>query len=225
MTNTATMQVMSGGRRGARDGTLVLGALAVSLAIFVALPLLDALAPAPAAHYEVRSVNTLALPPPPPPPPPSAVLAEEPPPRPVPRLEEPPRLVPVVTALALAPPVGNPQGDYAVHFGFTPALDLPGDLVFDVADIDAPPRPIARIPPPYPPTARLRRIEGELVAEFIVTADGAVRDVQIVDAQPPGIFEQTALQTIRRWRFEPGLRDGAPVDVRVRQKLTFRLED
>ena len=39
----------------------------------------------------------------------------------------------------------------------------------------------------------------------------------------PGM--NAAVRAVKRWRFRPGTRNGAPVPVRVRQKITFRLED
>ncbi len=84
--------------------------------------------------------------------------------------------------------------------------------------------PVVRIPPPYPPAARRRRIEGYVVVEFTVTETGAVRDPKIVEARPPGVFDRAVLRAVRHWRFQPKRgKDGKPMAVRARQRLEFRL--
>lgn len=82
---------------------------------------------------------------------------------------------------------------------------------------------VVRTPPLYPPQARSRRIEGTVVVEFTVTERGEVEDPAIVEANPPGVFEQAVLQSVRRWRFKPKEKDGKPIAVRARQPLEFRL--
>ncbi|MFN3919007.1 MAG: TonB family protein [Methylohalobius sp.] len=82
---------------------------------------------------------------------------------------------------------------------------------------------VVRTPPLYPPEARSRGIEGKVVVEFTVTERGEVQDPAIVEASPPGVFEQAVLQSVRRWRFRPKEKDGKPIAVRARQPLEFKL--
>ncbi|GAB6068307.1 hypothetical protein JCM13664_16260 [Methylothermus subterraneus] len=82
---------------------------------------------------------------------------------------------------------------------------------------------IVRPPPLYPPEARSRRIEGRVVVEFTVTERGEVQDPVIIEANPPGVFDQAVLETVRKWRFRPKEQNGKPIAVRARQPLEFRL--
>lgn len=82
---------------------------------------------------------------------------------------------------------------------------------------------VVRTPPLYPPEARSRRIEGRVLVEFTVTERGEVEDPVIVEANPPGVFDQAVLQSVRKWRFKPKEKDGKPVAVRARQPLEFKL--
>jgi protein TonB len=55
-------------------------------------------------------------------------------------------------------------------------------------------------------------------ARFTIHADGSV-DVELIRATPNPRLNQLLLETLRRWRFFPALRDGRPVestqDIRV----------
>jgi protein TonB len=82
---------------------------------------------------------------------------------------------------------------------------------------------VVRTPPLYPPEARSRGIEGKVLVEFTVTESGEVQDPVIIEANPPGVFDQTVLETVRRWRFRPKEQNGKPIAVRARQPLEFKL--
>jgi protein TonB len=97
------------------------------------------------------------------------------------------------------------------------------DHVFELADVDRPPKPTLQVPPEYPYRARRRGVEGSVELRFTVTRDGRVTAIDVVRAQPQHLFEESAKQAVTRWRFEPAMRDGKPVDVRVQVQLDFKL--
>ncbi len=82
---------------------------------------------------------------------------------------------------------------------------------------------VVRTPPIYPPEARSRGIEGKVLVEFTVTEHGEVQDPVIIEANPPGVFDQAVLESVRRWRFRPKEQNGKPIAVRARQPLEFKL--
>lgn len=193
--------------------------------------------PVAAPRSEVVFLHHAALPPPP------RVYEEPardtaPAAHPVPRLQAPRATVPVAVPsgaltspfgvhlnLELAPGSGGLAFPIAAEAASVGTALGAGEIIFDVVQADSMPRALVRLTPLYPPRARLRRVEGEVLVEFVVGTDGMVRDAAIAYAQPPGEFEQAALQSVQRWRFEPGTKDGRAVPVRVRQKLMFKLED
>lgn len=82
-------------------------------------------------------------------------------------------------------------------------------------------RPTSAPRPRYPATAKRRRIEGYVTVRFTVTRQGRVSNPQVIAAQPSGVFEQAALDAIRRWRFRP-----QPADFPgVTQKIRFSLRN
>jgi len=203
----------------------VLLAAALTICIFLLLPFLETLTAPPAQDLSLRSADTAVLAPPPPPPPPRARADTRPPP-PKPELElRRQRLTPLQAAMNLTMAMGDIGGDFALDFGLS--SDALGDqmerLVFELGELDEPPRPLARLQPLYPVQARMRRIEGYVELEWVVEADGTTTGIEVVASHPAQVFTAAAMDAIRRWRFTPGTRNGRSVAVRVRQRVEFKL--
>ena len=204
----------------------MIASAACTLAVFVSLPLIDYY-----HHGGERDLNLLAMdrlePPPPPPPPPRRRLDPVAGPS-LPELarETPRPRLPLRANLRLDLALGDVTGDFALDFAVaTPGIEAgDADYIFDITEIDAPPRYISGIIPVYPPRARVQRIEGIVQLEFVVGLDGKVRGAKVIRATPEDIFDDAALRAVNRWTFKPGSRAGRPVVVRVRQDLQFSLE-
>ena len=113
----------------------------------------------------------------------------------------------------------------AVDLGAMDAEPGLGDaFIFDAGELDRPPRVTARVPPVYPYRARQREIEGEVRVKFLVSAEGVASRVSVVDADPPGWFEEAVLQIIPRWRFRPGVVEGRPVNAWMVTTVRFQLD-
>lgn len=65
------------------------------------------------------------------------------------------------------------------------------------------PNPIYRAKPAYPASARASKIQGTVVVSYSVSASGAVSNVHIVSASPPGIFNSATIAAVHQWRFKP----------------------
>jgi TonB family protein len=79
--------------------------------------------------------------------------------------------------------------------------------------------------PAFPDSARLTGVSGWVDVQFLVKADGSVSDPRIVGAEPVGVFEQSAMDAIRKWRYKPVLREGNAVDQRARLRMKFALDN
>lgn len=55
----------------------------------------------------------------------------------------------------------------------------------------------------YPGEAIQRQVEGDVVVEFTVTADGSVVNAAVLTSQPKGMFEASALRAVRNSRYAP----------------------
>jgi periplasmic protein TonB len=199
-------------------------AAAITILLYMALPYLERLSTPEQSGLTLRQVTTVQPP-----------VPVQPPPEPVPpeeaRAPRPPELQPPLRTLSLPPAnlglqmgMGAINGDFAWGFALQ---DFGGDvaaLVFELGELDEPPRPLVQLRPLYPPQARMRQIEGYVTVEFVVGTDGAVVDPVVTEAQPLEVFDQAALRAVARWRFSPGVRAGEAVAVRVRQRVEFRLQ-
>jgi protein TonB len=141
---------------------------------------------------------------------------------------EPPKQQPKVDFLPelsapslIAPDIGGPA--VALDPGLFGRSAPMGDMVFEASELDDAPRAIIRTPPQYPYRARQRRIEGSVWVRFLVSVDGTVSQISVVDAQPPGVFEQAVIDAVSRWRFEPGRLAGETVAAWVVAPITFDL--
>lgn len=77
----------------------------------------------------------------------------------------------------------------------------------------------------YPPQAREQGIEGHVVVRYDVDVDGRVRNVRVVSASPPEVFDEAAVQAVSRWRFRAPERGGEAQPVSgLESRLDFTLE-
>jgi len=166
------------------------------------------------------------LPPPVKEPPPVAPSTSQPVPLRVPQLEVPqPQLAQLPVSIDLdAPELRLPlTQDVSFNVRSDELINTMEQITFEVGELDEPPRPLARLAPVYPPRARMRRQEGYVVVEFVVDPSGTVNEVDVVESEPGDLFSAAAMQAVRQWNFEPGMKSGEAVSSRVRQRLTFTL--
>jgi protein TonB len=77
----------------------------------------------------------------------------------------------------------------------------------------------------YTQEAKDAGIQGTVVLDAEVLADGTVGDVKVKQSLDTkyGLDEQ-AVKAVKQWTFEPGTKDGKPVPVRVDIEITFTLK-
>jgi protein TonB len=86
--------------------------------------------------------------------------------------------------------------------------------------------PLVRIEPEYPMQARQRGIEGWVVLEFTISRAGTVKDPAVVAAHPGTVFNRSALQAVRKWKYNPKIQNGQAVErPGVKVRLDFYMED
>jgi protein TonB len=85
-----------------------------------------------------------------------------------------------------------------------------------------PPRQIKRVNPEYPVTALSSRVQGVVILEATIGADGRVSDVRVVRSIP--LLDTAAVEAVRQWVYEPtivnGVRNPVIISVAVEFKLT-----
>ena len=74
----------------------------------------------------------------------------------------------------------------------------------------------------YPQDAINAKVQGVVVLDVLVDADGVPSDVQVVQSIP--MLDAAAIDAVRKWRYEPTLMNGKPVPVAMTVSVNFSLE-
>src|SRR4029079_7407859 len=167
------------------------------------IPALDDQQPPPPPPPPASSRQRGTPPPPPPPPPPPAASNDQTPPPPPP----PPRAPCKAQTPPPPPPPPPPAPRYSV-----PDDDFAKGAVVPGTSGLTPPKVQHMVQPKYTSEAMRAKIQGQVVVQLIVDAQGAVTNARIIAGLAPDLDEQS-LVAVRQWRFEPGTLDGQAVRV------------
>jgi protein TonB len=89
---------------------------------------------------------------------------------------------------------------------------------------DGGPLPIVKVSPQYPERARKRGIEGYVLIQFTIDELGRVVDPVIIEAEPAGVFDRSAMEAVQRFKYRPRVLHGQPMSVNgVKHRLSFEL--
>lgn len=83
--------------------------------------------------------------------------------------------------------------------------------------------PLATPAPEYPRDAMMSGTQGYVVVEFTINLEGGTQDISVVDASPQRTFDQAARRAVSRWKFQPLVENGQPVEKRVQRRIDFKL--
>ncbi len=92
-------------------------------------------------------------------------------------------------------------------------------------EVLAVPRYGENMPPVYPAIARRRGYEGVVMLSAEVLIDGTVGKLKIKKSSGYDILDRSALETVRKWKFEPGRKMGYPVVMNVEVPVRFVLNN
>ncbi len=137
----------------------------------------------------------------------------------------PPRATEAPTEMTTAPPAASatsPSSDIGAPSA-PPAPALP-------------PPPVKRPPseasyaasnrkPAYPALSRRYGEQGTVVLRVLVQADGSAGAVEIKSSSGHRLLDESALSTVRGWRFTPATSDGKPVAEWYQLAIPFKLHD
>jgi protein TonB len=199
------------------------------VAILIAIPILaPAVMPSVFADADPIWVTT-ALPTPPPPPAPARLVTAKPPVNPnAAPLVTPDRITaenPNLPEFVEKPIVGIIGGADNIESVLAPPPAPPPP---------APPQPPLRIggtirspqkvrgaDPVYPPIAQSARIQGIVIIEATIGADGRVVNARILRSVP--MLDQAAIDAVRQWEYTPTMLNGVPVPVIMTVTVQFTL--
>jgi protein TonB len=135
--------------------------------------------------------------------------------------EEPPP--PPDLSMARSNKPNQEMGDMA--FAIDVDVDVGGTNVA-IAASDTDVVPIVRVQPQYPLRASERGIEGWVEVQFTISKLGTVKDPMVINSHPSSIFDRSALKAIRKWKYNPKIEDGEPVErPGIKVRLKFELSN
>lgn len=129
------------------------------------------------------------------------------PPRPVAEPAEP------VESPQEAPPVEGPPG-IAV-----PQIEDPE--FYAARSLDQYPKPVAEVILKYPQQAGIEEMSGTVTLLLLIDELGIVVEASVVEADPPGYFEDAAIEVFKGVLFTPGQRNGHAVKSRLVVQVAF----
>jgi TonB family protein len=100
------------------------------------------------------------------------------------------------------------------------ADDTESEPVYDLAKDITPPRLIHQVYPAYNPGSHGVRVSGKVLIRLIVSSTGLPKSPSIVQGLAAEV-DQSALDAVKQWRFDPARREGMPVAVRVVVEINF----
>jgi TonB family protein len=71
---------------------------------------------------------------------------------------------------------------------------------------------IQKMQPVYPKDAKAAGIQGTVTLEMVISKEGEPRDIRVVSS-PDDSLTQSALESVRQWRYKPTLLNGNPVEI------------
>lgn len=82
------------------------------------------------------------------------------------------------------------------------------------------PKLIGTVMPVYPLAAKNAGIEGDVVVETTIDKEGNVAGMRVVSG--PAVLRQSAVEALRKWKYEPSKLDGQPISVQMMVTIKFR---
>jgi len=78
--------------------------------------------------------------------------------------------------------------------------------------------------PAYPPVSKRLGEQGKVVLRVLIGTDGTAQDAQVKESSGYDRLDRAALETVRKWRYVPGKRNGVPEAMWFNVPIHFVLE-
>ncbi len=135
------------------------------------------------------------------------------------------------TGISIQPPVKKkqtvePKAKVAKKEISPPSSSVPArppKSEFSIHEVDKKPRILEKVEPVYPYRARRRNINGTVEVKFLVSKNGDVKKLTVLQSAPEGIFEKSVIEAVSRWKFKPGYFRGKAVSTWVILPIHFKL--
>ena len=84
-------------------------------------------------------------------------------------------------------------------------------------------KPLLRVTPVFPHRKLFRGQKGSVTLEFTVSVNGSVKNIEVLKSIGGAAFEESSIIALKKWRYAPKFKDGAPIEARTQVELSFEL--
>jgi TonB family protein len=105
------------------------------------------------------------------------------------------------TGLQTRQQVGTQVGHVSLHA----AANLPEQIIL----------------PAYPAVAWQKRVQGRVTLKALISKDGTLRNIRLVGPRPPSLLSGSVLEAVKKWRYQPRIENGMPVEVETQITIDF----
>jgi protein TonB len=81
--------------------------------------------------------------------------------------------------------------------------------------------PVVGTIPEYPTFALQTNVQGRVVLKAIIDTDGTLHNVRLLS--PSSMLDSTVLDAVKKWRYQPHLSNGKPVEVETQITVEFSI--
>jgi TonB family protein len=103
------------------------------------------------------------------------------------------------TGLETQQQVGTQVG----HVSLLPTANLPEKIIL----------------PQYPAVAWQKNVQGRVTLKALISKDGRLRNIRLVG--PPSLLSGSVLGAVKKWRYQPRIENGMPVEVETQIAIDF----
>lgn len=111
---------------------------------------------------------------------------------------------------------------FALVVACLPLRSAADDNIYTKVDVN--PIPVKTPPPEFPLQLKRDGVGGVVAVSIVIDETGAVVSATVAKSSNPG-FDDAALAAIKKWKFKPAQKDGAPVKIKVTVPIRFNVED
>jgi len=103
-------------------------------------------------------------------------------------------------------------------------LTVPLAVWADGPAFDVKPVPIKTPPPDYPSDLKREGVSGVVAVKVLIDETGSITECAVVKSTDAR-FDDAALKAVKKWKFKPAQKDGAPVAIKIIVPIQFQLNE
>mgnify|MGYP006077874529 CR=1 FL=1 len=83
---------------------------------------------------------------------------------------------------------------------------------------------LSKTDPQFPDAAKKKNITGYVRVQITIDQSSAIKSIDVIEANPEGYFESSAVESVKNWKFSAAYQNGTPVESTIKRRIEFKLE-